>query len=126
MLISLYLVQGWSSVIPNFSLLDFISFYIEIPIMATMFAAWMLLKRPRHPNYDPSEDSSDTDHLLSNTHTSDTTRFRFHDLVDADTVDLFADEYTEEAQGDSDSEDEATERKTGRMKLLWTLYYWLI
>jgi len=93
--------------------------------MAAMFAAWMLLKRPRHPNYDPF-DSADTDHLLPNTHTNDRTRFRFHDLVDADTVDLFADEYTEAEQRDSGSEDEATERKTGRMKLLWTLYYWLI
>jgi AAT family amino acid transporter len=93
-----------------------------------MFAAWMLLKRHRHPNYDPSESSSDTDHLLSrsNTHTNDRKKSRFHDLVDADTVDLFADEYTEEEQSDSDTEDKAKKRKTGRMKLVWTLYYWLI
>lgn len=91
-----------------------------------MFAAWILLKRPRHPNNEPSEGSGDTDHLLPNTHTNDRTRPRFHDLVDADTVDLFADECTEEEQSDADIEDEAMERKTGRMKLVWSLYYWLI
>ncbi|KIM45065.1 hypothetical protein M413DRAFT_65884 [Hebeloma cylindrosporum] len=124
----LILIQGWSSVIPTFSPLDFISFYIEIPIIAVMFTAWMLLKRPRHANDEPSEDSSDTDPLLprSNKHANDRTISRFHDLVDAETVDLFADEYTEEEQSDSDAEDEATKRKTGRMRLVWSLYYWLI
>ena len=93
-----------------------------------MFAVWMLLKRHRHPNYDPSESPSDTDHLLSrsNTHTNDRIKSRFHDLVNADTVDLFADEYTEEEQSDSDTEDKETNRKTGRMKLVWSFYYWLI
>lgn len=123
---SLHPVQGWSSLIPKFSLFDFISFYIEIPIIAAMFVTWMLLKRPRHPNYNPLEGSSDIDHLLRSVYTNNRTRSRFHDLVDAATVDLFADEYTEEEQSNLDTEDEETKRKTGRMKLVWSLYYWLI
>jgi len=103
------------------------SFYIEIPIIAIMFAARMIGKRPRYHKYNSSEDSSTTDQLLrSNIHTNDNTRSRFHDLVDADTVDLFADEYAEEEQSDLDAEDQAKKRKAGRMKLLWLLYYWLV
>ncbi|EDR03257.1 amino acid-polyamine organocation amino acid permease, partial [Laccaria bicolor S238N-H82] len=37
---TLILIQGWSSVIPEFSLVDFISFYIELPVMLIMFLAW--------------------------------------------------------------------------------------
>jgi len=124
----LIMIQGWSSFIPTFSLLDFMSFYIEIPIIVVMFAARMIWKRPCYPKYGSSEDPSTTDQLLprSNTHTNDNTRSRFHDLVDVDTIDLFADEYAEEEQSDLDTEDEAKKRKTGRMKLLWLLYYWLV
>jgi len=124
----LIMIQGWSSFIPTFSLLDFMSFYIEIPIIVIMFAARMIWKRPCYPKYGSSEDPSTTDQLLprSNTHTNDNTRSRFHDLVDVDTIDLFADEYAEEGRSESDAEDEAKKRKTGRMKLLWLLYYWLV
>lgn len=90
-----------------------------------MFAAWMIWKSPHHPKYRSSED---TNQLLpaSNTHPNDSTRSRFHDLVDSDSIDLFADEYAEEEQSDLGAEDEATIRKTGRMKLVWLLYYWLV
>ena len=47
-----------------------------------------------------------------------------HDLVDIDTVDLIRDEYNEE--DDIESEDEVTSRLSGKMKLLWTFYYWLV
>ena len=34
------LVQGWSSFSPSFSAVDFVSYYIELPIMAVMFLGW--------------------------------------------------------------------------------------
>lgn len=43
----LVLVQGWSCFSPTFSGVDFVSYYIELPIMAVMFVAWKLIKRTK-------------------------------------------------------------------------------
>jgi amino acid transporter, AAT family len=43
--IVLVLVQGWSCFSPSFNAVDFVSYYIEIPIMLFMFLFWKLLKR---------------------------------------------------------------------------------
>ena len=36
----LVLVQGWSCFSPKFSGVDFVSFYVELPIMLVMFVGW--------------------------------------------------------------------------------------
>jgi AAT family amino acid transporter len=41
------LVQGWSSFSPSFSAVDFVSYYIELPIMLVMYLGWKLLKRTK-------------------------------------------------------------------------------
>ncbi|TVY42002.1 putative amino-acid permease [Lachnellula subtilissima] len=41
------LVQGWSSFSPKFSGVDFVSYYIELPIMLLMYVGWKLLKRTK-------------------------------------------------------------------------------
>ncbi|KAI6038482.1 amino acid permease-domain-containing protein [Pisolithus marmoratus] len=41
---ALILVQGWTSIFPTFSPTDFVSFYIEIPVMAVMYIAWLIVK----------------------------------------------------------------------------------
>lgn len=43
----LVLVQGWSCFSPSFQPVDFVSFYIEIPVMIVMFVAWKLVKRTK-------------------------------------------------------------------------------
>jgi AAT family amino acid transporter len=43
--IVLVLVQGWECFSPYFKRVDFVSYYIEIPIMIVMFLAWKLVKR---------------------------------------------------------------------------------
>ncbi|CAK9780351.1 hypothetical protein CC85DRAFT_165061 [Cutaneotrichosporon oleaginosum] len=43
----LVLVQGWSCFSPKFSPVDFVSFYIELPIMLVMFVAWKWIKGTR-------------------------------------------------------------------------------
>jgi len=43
----LVLVQGWSCFSPSFKAVDFVSFYIELPIMLVMFVGWKLLKRSK-------------------------------------------------------------------------------
>jgi AAT family amino acid transporter len=48
----LVLVQGWSCFSPTFNAVDFVSFYIELPIMLIMFVAWKLIKRTRFVRLD--------------------------------------------------------------------------
>ncbi|RMZ84361.1 hypothetical protein DV738_g791, partial [Chaetothyriales sp. CBS 135597] len=43
----LVLVQGWSCFSPRFKVVDFVSYYIELPIMLVMIVGWKLLKRTR-------------------------------------------------------------------------------
>lgn len=45
--IVLVLVQGWSCFSPTFSGVDFVSYYIEIPIMIVMYLGWKTWKRSR-------------------------------------------------------------------------------
>ncbi|CAA7259169.1 unnamed protein product [Cyclocybe aegerita] len=122
---TLILIQGWSSVIPRFSPSDFISFYIEVPVMGIMLLGWILLRNAA----TPVPPGSSTEPLLSDPSipaapTKKTTRYL--DLVDVGTVDLYRDEYHEEGQEDEASEDEITRRLSGKKRLFWSLYYWLI
>ncbi|KAG5993459.1 hypothetical protein E4U43_003484, partial [Claviceps pusilla] len=41
----LVLVQGWSCFSPDFVAVDFVSFYIELPVMLAMYLAWKFWKR---------------------------------------------------------------------------------
>ena len=43
----LVLVQGWKCFSPHFYGVDFVSYYIEIPIMIVMFLAWKIIKRTK-------------------------------------------------------------------------------
>lgn len=120
----LVLIQGWSSIIPTFSLVDFISFYIEVPIIVVMFFAWLFFSRRVSAGSasvpllsDPRIDGGSPNRLNKD-------RIKYHDLVDIDTVDLIKDEYEEE--DDTESEDKVAMRLSGKMKLLWTLYYWVV
>ncbi|KAI2978722.1 hypothetical protein CBS147324_875 [Aspergillus niger] len=45
--IILILVQGWSCFSPHFKAVDFVSYYIELPIMLVMFLVWKLVKRTK-------------------------------------------------------------------------------
>jgi amino acid permease len=90
-------------VIPEFITIDFISYYIEIPVMFVMFVAWTLFGRSTaQPSPTPKKWWS-----------------RFFDLVDIQTVDLFSDQYEE------DEQDRQEERRTGKSGI-WRLYYWLV
>lgn len=43
----LVLIQGWSCFSPRFEAVDFVSFYIELPVMLAMFVAWKIFRRTR-------------------------------------------------------------------------------
>lgn len=53
------LVQGWSSFSPRFSAVDFVSYYIELPILAVMYLVWKVLKRTKIVTYDEMDLETD-------------------------------------------------------------------
>lgn len=53
------LVQGWSSFSPKFGAVDFVSFYIEIPLMAIMWLGWKCVKKTRFVTYEEMDLVSD-------------------------------------------------------------------
>jgi len=118
---TLILVQGWSSVIPKFSALDFVSFYIEIPIMVAMYVVWLSFKRPLQERIqDPTTQPLLTAQPSQATYVM--RRSRFHDLVDVDKVDLLVDEHDEPDH----VVDNVAERLQGKRRWLWSLYYWFV
>ncbi|KAF9003404.1 amino acid permease/ SLC12A domain-containing protein [Cyathus striatus] len=113
----LILIQGWSSVIPTFSLADFISFYIEVPIMIIMTIIWIVIKNKRsQPIHLPDDLARDIDAKRA---------LWKGDLVDVNTVNLSIDEYMEEEVDKLDDE-QRRERITGKAALLWRVYYWVV
>lgn len=114
--------------IPSFSAVDFVSFYVEIPVMLVMFVGWMVVRRPVREQYDHEPETigsplTATTPLLSQARKEG--RPRWHDIVDTTTVDLTRDEYEEDATDKADDELRA-ERLKGQVGLLWRLYYWVI
>jgi amino acid transporter, AAT family len=99
--------------------------------MVVMFFTWLFLSR-RESEQSAGSMSEESEPLLSNpgmddgspSHLIRDKTLKYHDLVDTDTVDLIRDEYDEE--DDMDGEDQVTSRLSGKMKLLWTFYYWLV
>ena len=125
--------------IPKFSLVDFISFYIELPFMLTMFLAWLYLKYPSsssQPSHSHTKsaiirnDADASQPLLPQQRVvmSDLRPHRKHwysDLVDVDNVDLSRDEYVDQ-EGDILDDEERTKRVSGRLGVLWMVYYWVL
>ncbi|KAH7888453.1 amino acid permease-domain-containing protein [Phlebopus sp. FC_14] len=130
---ALILIQGWSSIVPRFSAVDFASFYIQIPIMLVMYISWIFAKRTVVP---PPELPSTSRVLVTHLHESADeltplihtgARWNGHipkpvfDIVDTRTVDLHEDEY----EGDDMDEVEDEERESrlrGRLRFLWRLF----
>ncbi|KAK7057463.1 putative amino-acid permease PB1C11.02 [Favolaschia claudopus] len=115
----LIVVQGWSSILPKFSAVDFLSFYIEIPIVVMMYLGWRLLKR--QPATDCLPSSSDPLLRLRGNHTDTDRESRRYiwlwDLVDLQAVDLNSDQY------DDEDEDKPDERQHTRNSGLWRRVY---
>ena len=94
-----------------------------------MFFAWLFFSRRESEQStgstsepllsDPGSDGGTPSRL-----NWDKTLKKYHDLVDIDTVDLVRDEYNEE--DDTEGEDEVASRLSGKMRLLWAFYYWLV
>jgi AAT family amino acid transporter len=55
----LVLVQGWSCFSPKFSGVDFVSFYIELPVMLVMYVGWKVFKRTKLVRLDEMDLETD-------------------------------------------------------------------
>lgn len=131
---TLILIQGWSSFAPTFIPVDFLSFYIEIPVMIIMYIAWLLAKRTfvpitepvtpaATPGNPPSEPADESTPLISTNIRDRGTNYKSaFDIVDSHAVDLYKDEYVEDVTDDADDE-EREKRSQSRLGLLWKLYY---
>ncbi|KAF8906476.1 amino acid permease-domain-containing protein [Gymnopilus junonius] len=123
----LILVQGWSSLFPAFSVVDFVSFYIELPIMAIMFSAWIIFRRSRSQfEIQANSISSEIQQSGSQSRVTNAKKIpRLHDLVDISTVNLYQDEYVESV-ATVDVEDVMKKRIDGKLGILWRIYYFLV
>lgn len=118
---ALILIQGWSSIFPTFSPVDFVSYYIEIPIMVVMGLCWILARNtfimsiPLPGNADPP---NETTSLIPHGTGARETRYKLtSDIVDIRTIDLYSDEYADEPL------DEVTDEiRRKRFRLFWRLY----
>ncbi|THH27979.1 hypothetical protein EUX98_g6215 [Antrodiella citrinella] len=136
---AIIIIQGWSSVIPHFTAVDFVSFYIEIPVMIVFYLAWLIFQ------HSPAAASSPADQvprviptaIPGSTSTSGTvlsaftpllvnrarsSRWRFHDFVEVRTVDLYRDEHEDEDEDIAD-DIERKARTTGKWRWFWKVFY---
>ncbi|KAF8170300.1 amino acid permease-domain-containing protein [Mycena galopus ATCC 62051] len=120
---ALIIIQGWSSVLPVFSAVDFLSFYIEVPVIIVMYFAWALLHRQAVP-HPPQTAPSDSSPLLARRlgeSPGGKPRKWFADLVDVRTADLNSDQYEDEEEDREDEERHSDNSRTW----LRRLYYYL-
>jgi amino acid permease len=119
--IALILIQGWSSIFPIFSPVEFVSFYIEIPIMVVMGLCWVLARNTFVDSTPVPGNALDLPNERTSLIRNDTgTREARHewrsDIVDIQTIDLYSDEYDEPL-------DEVNDEIRGkRFRLFWNLY----
>ncbi|KAI0061399.1 hypothetical protein BV25DRAFT_751208 [Artomyces pyxidatus] len=105
--VGIILFQGWSSVLPRFSAIDFVSFYIEVPVMLLMYVLWLAVHRREHSDALPGNKAR---------------WWVYSDFVDVGSVDLIRDEYHEE-EADRQEEEEREKRVGGKLGWAWRIYY---
>lgn len=93
--------------IPKFSGVDFVSFYIELPVLLVMSILWLIVRA----------------RLDKDTDTSSATKRRvWHDVVDVSTADLTSDEYVE-VEEDRIDNDKRERHLKGKYRWFWRAYY---
>jgi len=112
----LIIIQGYSSLVPRFTPIEFLSYYVEIPAMVLMFTVWRTLSFHR---------SSDKTPLLNSMQPAVQHSFWTGDVADLDTIDLTRYEYIED-ESDRRDDELRISRQQGGTRWLWNLYYWLV
>ena len=118
-------VQGWPSVIPRFSAVDFLSYYIELLVMALMYTLWLVVHRVvLRPPLAAQQPTSSPTTAVEVTTTYPAAR-PFFDFVDLSRVDLYHDEH-EDAPVDKHEHDVRACRLRGPAGWAWALYYYIV
>ncbi|KAI0686852.1 amino acid permease-domain-containing protein [Cytidiella melzeri] len=118
---AIIIIQGWSSVIPKFSAVDFVSFYVEIPVMLVMYLVWLFLNKLRAPKRQ-SVDPEGAPTTGTSAGTVTTKAAHWFDIVDTAEVDLYQDEYKDDVTDRIDDQDRE-QRLLGKKGWLWRVYY---
>ncbi len=112
--------------IPKFSAVDFVSFYIEIPIMLVMYIVWMVIRRPGPPSAPislPTDEEPQGEPPARKGAARRVWEFvSYTDSVDILTVDLKRDEHEEDLE-DLEEDQERELKLKGRYRWLWRVYY---
>ncbi|KAI6157445.1 amino acid permease-domain-containing protein [Pisolithus tinctorius] len=127
---ALILIQGWTSIYPTFSPIDFVSLYIEIPVMVVMYIVWLIVKATVARSAPPDVSGNTLRHANETTPLTGRRKSRkidlraAFDIVDILTVDLHEDEYVE--VNEDGAEDRAREQRlSGRFGWFWRLFYYI-
>jgi hypothetical protein len=118
-------------VIPHFSVVDFLSFYIELLVMALMYFVWLVVHRVLKPTPGFAAQqltSSSTVGGIAGASSQATMRpptRPFFDFVDLSRVDLYHDEHEDEPF-DKHEDDVRGRRLGGLAGWAWALYYYII
>ncbi len=99
-------------------MIDFVSFYIELLVMAIMYILWLVFRRALRPRHATLLASSPTT-ASESTHPE---AQPFFDFVDVSDVDLYRDEH-EETHVDKHEDEVRAQRLRGRASWAWTMYY---
>jgi hypothetical protein len=121
-------VQGWPSVIPRFSAVDFVSFYIQLPVMAIMYFLWLVVHRmfkPRRPPLATQQPTSASSDATSPLVTMRPAARSFFDFVDLSRVNLYRDEH-EDSPFDKHEDEVRVRRMRGFVGWVWALYYYIV
>lgn len=127
----LILFQGWSSIVPHFDPVEFVSLYAELPLVVAMTLGWYVFGK--YAAHAPAAQDTESTPLLSTS--ADGERVLKEqswwrgDLVDLKTVDLRADEYDDDTPDAAEvKEEEAVREKrlVGRFGWAWWVWYALV
>jgi len=127
----LILFQGWSSFIPQFSFVDFLSFYVEVPVMIVMYGLYIALRQTREERR-PSVADARTPLLQAPLEPGPADSRRpvrelsqsLFDVVPLSSIDLYKDEHAEDEE-DLEEEAERAKNMQGTWGFLWRLWYQL-
>lgn len=113
-------VQGWSSFYPKFNTLEFISLYLELPVIVVMTLIWFAVRRAR-PVPVRSLTSQDAEAPSLDLAGSQKNSSTFGDFPNLTAVDLYDDEYID-AETDIEFDAQYKSRRSGKWRLLWKFY----
>ncbi|KAF9646561.1 hypothetical protein BDM02DRAFT_3118383 [Thelephora ganbajun] len=110
---AIILIQGWSSVFPKFSAVDFVSLYLEIPMMIVMWFGWIAVRRLAKAKRVTCLDNTPLERGING----------ILDIIDLRTIDLTSDEYQDSTEDDDEEALRQKRMSQGGWRFLWRIYY---